>query len=300
MRLRRAFSLIELLVVISIITLLMGILLPALSKARDTAIILKCAAQQKQIGIAFSVYYNDHDDRVPYAEHATPEGNNFSYDDLLAEYTNHHLTDQEKGFNGILADQSNPIFICPADPKAASASNLAVRSYSMVEVYRGRREIDANPTLPPEGMGASANQRTQTSNIPDRFLMGSSDIPAPSSTLLMSEKIYHSEDGQSSAYMNPENVQGQIKLETRCQLLRLPSDQVSNDNYSQGQFSGSSGNYQIIPHGDSNSPLFNYLYVDSHVETLHPESTVSDGTNIYLHPRDGQPYSGSWTRDSDD
>lgn len=68
----RGFTLIEVLVVISILGLLMGILLPALSRARDAAKRVSCANNLRQLGIAIHCYAGQYDGSIPYGPKAPP------------------------------------------------------------------------------------------------------------------------------------------------------------------------------------------------------------------------------------
>jgi prepilin-type N-terminal cleavage/methylation domain-containing protein len=67
MKTRRGFTLVELLVVIAIIALLMGILMPALSRVRQLAFRLTCGTNLSGIGKAMLVYANDYEDELPRA-----------------------------------------------------------------------------------------------------------------------------------------------------------------------------------------------------------------------------------------
>lgn len=118
---RRGFTLIELLVVIAIIAVLIGLLLPAVQKVRESANRLKCQNNMKQIGLAFHNYEN--------ANGKFPPGwtTKTNYIPFLLPYFEQGAIHQQFDFNGTYTSDTTinvharfdiPLLICPSTPNA--------------------------------------------------------------------------------------------------------------------------------------------------------------------------------------
>lgn len=64
-RVRRAFSLVELLVVLAIIGILVAVLLPMIATVRQEAYKATCGSNMRSIGVAMLCFVNDHDRKLP-------------------------------------------------------------------------------------------------------------------------------------------------------------------------------------------------------------------------------------------
>jgi prepilin-type N-terminal cleavage/methylation domain-containing protein len=70
----RAFTLVELLVVMAIIAILAALLLPGLAMAKEKARVITCLSNLKQMGLAITLYASDHEDMLVPADYSLRAG----------------------------------------------------------------------------------------------------------------------------------------------------------------------------------------------------------------------------------
>ena len=115
-RLNRAFTLIELLIVVAIIGVLAALLLPALQSAKDSAHTIWCVGNLKQWGTAMEVFLSDVDGRYPVP---TWNSGNNGWEDELQPYIMPGATNSRSLASGSLINQYKAV-LCPEAQKIST------------------------------------------------------------------------------------------------------------------------------------------------------------------------------------
>lgn len=269
---KHSFSLVELLIVVSIIAMLASLMQSSLSKLSVRSKQIKCASNMSQLFMLMSSYLGDNSEAYPYGNEPTPGeashwGNFWTYDEALGAYDGRDMAYVDDDFDyGREGEEDMPIYRCPEEEERGWRDAYR-RTYVM---NAGGRDSSQRGSIHYQrGIAGKKDEYTVRT--------ASHQVGDPSGTFLMVELRHDSYGGQ----YDRQNVMGGGQM---------------------GYYSYANNPYEQQNKEYSNSPWhnyqWNYLFCDGSVKGIDPYDTVGENGGF----GSGSEFEaqGMWTKDPGD
>jgi prepilin-type N-terminal cleavage/methylation domain-containing protein len=171
-RCNRAFTLVEMLVVIAIIAILAALLLPTLAGGKKRAQRIQCISNLKQIGTAFQIFAHDHQDKFP-MQVPVEEGGSQEYATAAETMGGSGFFFSWRHFATLASDLATPKpLFCPADLARGPAESFRALQNSNLSYAVA---VTANYNEPSSVLAADRNMTNNGYQLPS-FAVGNHDI----------------------------------------------------------------------------------------------------------------------------